>query len=335
MTESTLLVDASWAEHPHQALPAGLLEVTEGGTISSELTRLKVRMSAQRYPDGKEVHFSAHLGNTLRQVFEEAAHALGEPPLPPKPQQPLDLFRMRRHNGAWSGPITDFDLPLWKALADGLSRHVSVEYRLVVQINTKWGVASASQMTPRALLAEFGFDPSQFSLYKAGSADLLPPDTPIQISRGERFEAQKDGRYGGALSPSAPVRGLQTIEDDVERLRKDDIDVEIHVAAGQKYVEAPHLEIPSPPWSNCTTPILIAVPATYPQGGLDAFYLECGVHLNGSVPRQQSVVQLLGRTWALVSWHYATNRPWNPRIDDLGTHLEHCRGFFLARGVTS
>ena len=69
MTESTLLIDASWAEHPHHALPAGLLEVAEGGTISSELTRLKVRMSAQRYPDGKEVHFSSHLGNTLGASF--------------------------------------------------------------------------------------------------------------------------------------------------------------------------------------------------------------------------------------------------------------------------
>jgi hypothetical protein len=333
MAQTDLLTDTHWTEHPDHALPEGLLKVGEGGNISIELTGLKVRMSARVYPDGLEKHFHAQLGDTLREVFEKAAGALGNPLLPPAPAKPLDLFRMRRHNGTWSDPISDLHLPLWKALAEGLSRHTAVEYELLVRINTKWGIPTSASITPRLLLTEFGFDAAQYSLYKPGSGVPLPPDTPIQVSRGEHFEAQKDGRYGGACSP-VPIRGFQTVEDDAERLCAEGSDVHLHTVNGQKYAEARLVAIPSPPWSAGTASILIAVPSTYPQGPLDAFYLETGVTQNGTVPREQSRTELLGRNWVLLSWHYANNRQWDPRTDDLGTHIEHCRGFFLARGVT-
>jgi len=332
MNEVNLPTEPHWADHPDHALPAGLLDVGDGGNISSELTNLKVRMGARIYPNGPEEHFYAHLGDTLFEVFEKAAHASGKPLLPPAPAEPLDFFRMRRRDGTWSQPITDLQLPLWKALAEGFSRHVAVEYRLLVRINTKWGVSSSDKLSPRTLLTEFGFDPAQFSLYKPDSKEPLPPDTPIDLVRGEHFEAQKDGRYGGVVFP-VPVRGLQTIEEDVERLRREGADLTLHNVNGQKYAEARSLCIPSPPWSKGVTNILVAIPGTYPQGGLDALYLEFGVTQNGSVPRQQSTAALLGRTWILISWHYATNRPWDPTADDLGTHIEHCRGFFLERGV--
>ena len=332
-THMNTSVETNWTEHPDHALPEGLLEVGAGGNISIELTGLKVRMSARAYPGGPEEHFHVHLGDTLHEVFEKAAHALHEPLLPHPPAQPLDFFRMRRHNGEWGEPIADFQLPLWKALAEGFSRHVAVEYRLIVRINTKWGVPSSADMTPRALLTEFGFDPAQFSLYKPHGGQPLPPDTPIHLCRSEHFEAQKDGRYGGA-SPSVLVRGFQTIEEDVTRLNAEGANLAIFNVGGQIYVEGRRVEIPSPPWSSSTANILVAIPATYPQGGLDAFYLEAGVTQDGSVPRQQSTAVILDRTWSLISWHYANNRPWDPRADDIGTHIEHCRGFFLARGVT-
>lgn len=322
-----------WAEHPDHALPEGLLEIAEGDDISPELTGLKVTLSARTYPNGPENHFHAHLGDTLGQVFEKAAHALHTPLLPPLPIPPLDLLFVRCHDGLWGEPKTDLGIPLWVALAEGLSRHVAIDYRLVVRINTKWGVASARQMTPRALLTEFGFNPDDFSLYKADGTQPLPPDTPIDIERGAHLEAQKDGRYGGALSPSFPIRGLQTIEDDVECLKGQGLDIHLHNINAQKYVEVLDLRIPSAPWSHTSATILIAVPGTYPAGGLDALYLLSGVTQQGGVPRQQATAQLLNRTWGLISWHYTAGRPWNPQRDDLGTHIEHCRGYFLARGV--
>ncbi len=332
MSAPDSFADVHWTEHPENALPAGLLEIEEGGNISVELTSLRVRMSVRVYPDGPEKHFHAHLGDTLLEIFEKAAHELGQPLLPPAPAKPLDFFRMGLRDGQWSEPLSDLGLPLWKALAEGFSRHVAVEYRLLVRINTKWGVPSSAAITPRLLLTEFGFDPAQFSLYKPHSSVPLPPDTPIDVVRGEHFEAQKDGRYGGSSSVSA--RGFQTIEEDVENLRGEGTDILIRVVNGQKYVEVRCLSVPSPPWSGANADIMIAVPSSYPQGGLDAFYLGPGMTQCGTVPRQQSTVVFLDRTWSLISWHYANNRPWDPRTDDLGTHIEHCRDFFLARGVT-
>jgi len=325
-------IETNWAEHPDHALPEGFLDVEDGECISAELAGLKVRMSARIYPDGTEHHFSAHLGDSLHKVFEEAAQALHEPLLPPAPAQPLDLFRMRRHDGQWSDPLSNFHLPLWKALAEGFSRHVAIEYLLLVRINTKWAVASSETITPRILLTEFGFDPAQFTLYRPHDNNPLPADTPIHVHRGEHFEAQKDGKYGGGNS-AVLIRGFQSLNDDLERLRGEGLELTAHNVSGQIYVET-RVSIPSPPWSNTSAAILIAIPANYPKGGLDAFYLEAGTTQNGAVPRQQAVVSLLGRTWSLISWHYSNGRPWDPQADDLGTHIEHCRGFFLARGVT-
>jgi hypothetical protein len=325
-------LEPNWADHPDHPLPASLLEIEEGAGISTELTGLKVRLSARKYPDGSEHHFHAHLGDSLLEVFEKAAEALEEVLLPPRPAKPLDSLRIRLENGTWSDPISDLDLPLWKALANGFSRHAAIEYRLDVRINTKWGVASSATINPRTLLTEFGFDPAHFTLYRPHDNHPLPPDTPIHVKRGEHFEAQKDGRYGG-VSPAISVRGFQALNDDVERLKTEGAELALYNVNGQIYVEARRVIIPSPPWSSDNANLLIAVPSTYPQGGLDAFYLESGSTQNGSVPRQQSVMSVLGRTWILISWHYANNRPWDPRVDDLGTHIEHCRGFFLARGV--
>ena len=196
-------------------------------------------------------------------------------------------------------------------------------------------VLPAPKMTPRELLTSFGFDPAQFSLYRADSTELLPPDTPISLKRGDMFEAQKDGRYGNASKTSRPPRGSQTIEDDIHELKEAGIDARLLIESGQRYVEVRGIAVPSPPWSKNKSNILIAIPGTYPMGGLDAFYLDLQInHSSGSIPNLQSVVQINGRSWGLISWHYANNRPWNPLCDDLSTHIEHCRGAFMRRGVT-
>lgn len=130
-----------------------------------------------------------------------------------------------------------------------------------------------------------------------------------------------------------PPRGLQTIKDDVVAAAAAGFQTRILSAQGQRYIEARGLAIPSPPWSSGEATILIAIPETYPRGGLDAFYLEQGVTQEGKVPYQQSVTTIDGRSWGLISWHYADGRTWNPRHDDLASHIAHCHGFFLSRGV--
>lgn len=303
------------------------------GELAEAIKHIRVRIGIRRFPAGDEKHFNAPLSDTVGEVFRCGARVLDEYLLPPAPAEPLDYLRQRRHH-EWSEPLTDLDQPLWLLLAHDHSRHFSIEYRLIVKINTKWGVAPSEHATPRELLTSFGFDPAQFSLYLANGTTPLPPDTPLHIKRGEKFEAQADGRYGDSSAISRPRRGSQTIEDDVAEVKEGGIDAALVVVGEQKYVEVRGLSVPSPPWNPNNASILIAVSATYPTGGFNAFYLESSVsHQSGAIPRQQGTSAIAGRSWVLISWHYASNRPWDSRYDDLSTHIEHCRGFFLERGV--
>ncbi|MGC1782118.1 MAG: E2/UBC family protein [Acidobacteriaceae bacterium] len=324
----------SWAELPDHGVPDHVIAAAQCGPLSPEFTGLPVRLSTRKIHSEDVVHFHAHLGDSLIRVYEKAANTIGEHLLPPPPSPPLDGLLFHDDRGEWSPPPVQLDAPLWEALAEGMSRHLGIDYRLIVRINTKWGVPSAKALTPRLLLTEFGFDPAQFTLYHHNKNEPLPPDVPIELHRGEHFEAQKDGRYGGAASLSvATERGLQTIEEDVAELVASGQDIRLFSEHGQTYVEVT-VDLPTPSWSKPKARILLAVPSTYPTAGLDAFYVEDGVTTGGALPRKQSVAIISDSSWNLVSWHYATKRPWNSRIDDLQSHITHCCGFFLARGVS-
>lgn len=330
------LADEQWVEDVDAELPEAVAEGKKHGRLPDKAKRLKVRLGIRELPDGEEVKFQASLTDTLREVFELGAKALDKPLLPTGPAQPLDTLHYRKRRGdGWSDPITDLERPLWLALAEGFTRRLGVEYVLAVKINTKWGIAPSASVTPRQLLTSFGFDPAQFSLYRPDSIDPLPPDTPLSLKRGNMFEAQKDGRYGASMTAVRPPRGSQTIEDDVAALEEAGFKARLFTYSGQKYVEVKGIEAPSPPWSLSSVTILIAIPATYPAGGLDAFYIETTVtHSSGSIPNQSQTAQIDGRSWGLISWHYSSGRPWNPLHDDLTTHIQHCKGAILRRGVT-
>jgi hypothetical protein len=335
----TLVVDDArderWAEDVDADTPADIVEAQRHGRLPEKAQRLKVMLSVRELPEGKEVKFKAALTDTLREVFDRGAQELGKPLLPPSPAATLDALHFRARGG-WGEPLTGLDRPLWLALAQGGTRRLGIDYKLVVKINTKWGVAPAASVTPRALLEAFGFSPDEFSLYTPEGTEPLPPDTPLALERGWVFEAQKDGRYGAPVGAEAPPRGSQTIEDDVSAIREAGFDASLFYEGGQRYVELRNLAVPSPPWSSNRVNIVVAIPATFPMSDLDAFYVELPFgQAGGGMPYQSSTAQLNGRQYGLISWHYATNRPWNPLRDDLASHVEHCRGFFLRRGVTS
>lgn len=329
-------LDGQWLEDIDAAVPEAVATAEVDGRPPDKDRNLKVQVGFRELPNGHEVKFKASLTDTLLAVFQEGAEQLGKPLLPPGSKDTLDLLRCReRHGAGWSDPITGLDRLLWLALAQGCTRHFGIEYVLAVKINTKWAVAPSPTMTPRKLLTSFGFDPSQFSLYAPDSTEPLPPDTPISLHRGDMFEAQKDDRYGASTDPKPPRPGSQTIEDDVKWIKEVGMDARLLSFNGQKYVEIRGVTVPSPPWSLQMLTLLIAIPATYPVGGLDAFYIELPVsHASGSIPYQSQIAQIDGRSWGLISWHYPASRPWNPLHDDLSTHIEHCRGALLKRGVT-
>ncbi len=77
------------------------------------------------------------------------------------------------------------------------TRHLAIELVLAIEINTRWRIAPEREMTPKAILALAGLPSEQYSLYyPADSVEPLPPDSPVRVHRGQRFEAQRDGKYG-------------------------------------------------------------------------------------------------------------------------------------------
>jgi hypothetical protein len=323
-----------WFENVDADVPEELSAGQAHGRLADHLQKKQIKLGVRRWPDGHEARFKAALVDTLGEVFSKGAKALGEPLLPPSPQAPLDALRYLQRRSEWSDPLKKLDQPLWLALVHGVTRHLGIEYKLSVKINTRWGIAPSVTATPRELLTSFGMNPQEFSLYTVDGVEPLPADTPLSLQRGDCFEAQKDGKYGSTLVVSRALRGSQTIEDDIEAANGAGETARLVAVGSQKYVEVRDIGVPSPPWGNVRANILIAIPATYPSGGLDAFYVELPfTHSSGPIPNQQSTVSIDGRNWALISWHYHETRPWNPLQDDLTTHIQHCRGFFLKRGI--
>src|SRR5579863_3805434 len=192
---------SEWAENlDHGALPHEFTAARTHCVLPPGLAKLSIKLGISEWPDGREHHIRLHLDDRLDEVLIKGAHTLGKPLLPPAPEEPFDKLRAR-HGHGWTDPL-DLDTPLWLALAEGISRHFGIEYKLTVRINAKWGVASSPSVTPCQLLTAFGFEPSEFSLYPAHSAQFLPPDQPLNLRRGDHFEAQKDGKYGLLAAPS-------------------------------------------------------------------------------------------------------------------------------------
>src|ERR1700759_2013982 len=186
--KNTAVVDAAsapaegrWLEDMDADLPEEIIEAKAHGKLPPKFEKVKIALAVQELPDGKAVHFKAALTDTLREVFERGAQELGKALLPPSPSAPLDTFHFRERGGGWSAPLTGLDRPLWLALAQGGTRRLGIEYRLVVKINAKWGVAPSASMTPKGLLEAFGFSSAEFSLYQSDAIDPLPPDTPLAL----------------------------------------------------------------------------------------------------------------------------------------------------------
>ena len=125
---------------------------------------------------------------------------------------------------------------------------------------------------------------------------------------------------------------------EIEALAAAGLKIELVNVGAQPYAHVRHVEAPSPPWDRASYDIFIAIPLAYDDGsGLDAFYLEQPYQYNGA--KHGNVVgqdiTCNGKTWKQVSWHYADTKPFDPKVDNIESHIVHCRGFFLHRGATN
>jgi hypothetical protein len=128
-----------------------------------------------------------------------------------------------------------------------------------------------------------------------------------------------------------PERGCEEVGDLAGR----GVAVRLVENNGQCYALVGGVASPAPPWNRDRFDILVAIPAAYDAAELDSFYVELPCTYKGSDhPRiQGTTIVLDGRSWRLVSWHYGEGKPWVRGKDSLETHITHCRGFFLERGL--
>lgn len=111
---------------------------------------------------------------------------------------------------------------------------------------------------------------------------------------------------------------------DVAELRGMGYKVDVHDKGNLAYAVFEDLELPKGVFNHDATEMLVLVPPPYPMGAMDMFYTRPDLKLaKGAIPKQaESVEQHLDRQWRRFSWHY--NRPWNPAVDDLLTHVSFC-----------
>jgi hypothetical protein len=129
-----------------------------------------------------------------------------------------------------------------------------------------------------------------------------------------------------------PDRAKQEVEALTQRGRN----IELVEANGQCYAMVAGIEAHAPPWGAERFDILIVIPALYSEASLDGFYIGLPYTFNDGTHeriKNGAVIEVRGRKWQQVSWHYLDGKPWRQSLDSLETHIVHCRGFFLARGV--
>jgi hypothetical protein len=133
----------------------------------------------------------------LLEVMQDGAKALNIQLLPDA-EAPLDLL----HNfdrGAFGPALSNLEEPVGTYLDEkDTSKKFGIELVRAFRVNTRWAVAPTESMTPRQILAlpAINLDYQSYTLYVPGKIEPLPLDVPVPISRGEVFEAQRDGKYG-------------------------------------------------------------------------------------------------------------------------------------------
>jgi hypothetical protein len=160
-----------------------------------------VQVTAILLQPGAQKHsFKVAEEGPLLEVLQVGAQLSGATLLP-SADAPLDLLHDLGKNDEPGPSIENLDTAVGEYLkSKDTTRDFGVELVLAFRVNTRWKVATIPVLSPREILAMFDLNPSEYSLYREQSAELLPIDTPITIERGMALEAQRDGKYGGTLN---------------------------------------------------------------------------------------------------------------------------------------
>jgi len=157
----------------------------------------EVKLTSRILPDGDRLHLVVAREDALEQIVTETLERSGKDLPAPGPEHPLDRLHDLGPHDEVGQAIEDLAQPVWEYLRQPHTTHnFGVELVLAIRVNKRWKVATQQTMTPLEILALFQLDSSEFSLYLPNQTVPLPPGTGIALTRGEVFEAQKDGKYG-------------------------------------------------------------------------------------------------------------------------------------------
>lgn len=85
-----------------------------------------------------------------------------------------------------------------------------------------------------------------------------------------------------------------------------------------------------PAFSHQTTTVLLRVPRSYPDAGLDMFWTDISLTLaGGAIPQNADLRErYIERDWRRFSWHH---NGWNAALNNLHTYVEFVRRRFRER----
>lgn len=144
--------------------------------------------------------------------------------------------------------------------------------------------------------------------------DQLITDS-VAIKSGDRFRVVPPGTFGTAASViTDPIREAATM------LEEDGYTVSLHEEKDLALLVIENYALP-PGWSKPSTRLLLKLPASFPLGQPDMFWVDEDLKLEGGTVAKQAeqVETLLGQPWRRFSWHPAS---WNPGVDDIRTFLQ-------------
>lgn len=131
---------------------------------------------------------------------------------------------------------------------------------------------------------------------------------------------------------------IQTAKAEIDRLASAGEPVELVMEGTQPYVRVRGIATPAPPWDSPSKDILIPIPLAYDLGtGLDGFYIAIPYRFQGGEHNRVNgqTIKVAGTDWRGVSWHYPDGKQFRPALDNIESHIVHCRGFFLHRGAVN
>lgn len=198
---------------------------------------------------------------------------------------------------------------------------VTNEMRITILINQKPFHVNTSNLSGVEIrgLVELPDDYEVWKVIKEPDAEgQLPVDdvqitSTVDVKNGDRFRVVPPGTFGAVSTLP------KQLDEEIENMRNEGHTVEVIEADGLIYLIFKDYPLPKG-YNKSTTPLLLKVPLSYPNGNLDMFWTDPELHLEGGGSQASTSEEvILGQRWLRFSWH---PQKWNPGKDNLKTFLE-------------